>query len=706
MIFLNSISQLQYYNSNDQFPCYCELLAYPSDLTLQSTFPTYTNTSGYTVQVFIYSADGLTQYEEATSYFSFYVFPYNGLRFNLQLNSFSPAMCAYGCWILRVIISNGATNVFDKYTDRYCQAACCDVPRGITAIQENVGHRDNALGTSDVPAVIPVGECGQKLIRIRTYFDCYDAFSNEYYQIPGTVYSGSASFAFQKITNIAGRIVERERAITRDISYNCRLQRSESFTPYLLESIGWSKNAIFPTWKKHELENQFHAPHFFIGDFTTEKEYQFSGGSVVKRIVITGLCSEMYRLETTIQDCSIRQTFGCDDPCAIIGSLTFIIPPNYSGQGFYDENRQLIGYSIPDLIIWYSGQNGIVSVTDASSDYTDGYGAILVQSNGYIPTSFYFDAITNTNRVYGAINPTIEPIPCIQFNAGIITIEDNICEDVTPGIITMSNTPEVTATITGFGDWIEDPTESNIVISSGTARMNLKVHNGLRGKADPVLSIFTLTVSGTTDTLIDGRFLRNDAMRVTINRLDGTTDTYNNANYTVTDTTLVLNSPLTFTTGDVVTIELRNNLIINPPASVSVEDIIIPTSGTTLTWSSFADSDVVLLTYAGVDYNTANFTQAGDTVTTTFALVGGEIITATLNNPAIVNYLNNEPIAVISFAGRPSLPILVTNADNGMIPAGSQLRIDTNGIVTWFGRATSEDMTGLTIDIDNSYYKL
>ena len=333
MNLVSNINELDYYNTPDQWDCYCEYLAYPSDLVLQDSINTLAS-SGFSLSVFVMSADGLTTYEDATSYFSWYIFQVNNTRlFNLRLNSYSPAMCQYLCWILRIEITIGGVKRYVKYTNRYCQTVCCDIPRSVTFGSEEF----DTLSQGEI-SQIPQSVCGNPLIRIQVDFPCLDYQLGEYYGSPTNVLQGIGSFKFSKITNITGEIKQKPRSIDRIISYNCTLQRSESFKIYNLQTIGTA--GTFPKWKLNEFEGMFHAPVISVSDFYETKTYQFQGGEIA---VVPHDCWEIYRLNATLQSCTVRQTFGCSEDCVNANSLTFLIPLNATGNNFYSESNTLIG---------------------------------------------------------------------------------------------------------------------------------------------------------------------------------------------------------------------------------------------------------------------------------------------------------------------------------------------------------------------------
>lgn len=145
MVWIDSIEELQYYNQTVWADCYCDLLVEANDLILQAPVE-YSPSGQYVLLVEVMQPDGLLVFEDATSYFEWYVFQgVNGLYYmNMRAKRFSPAMCANSCFILRVTISrienyigpgDEITSIerviFQKYTERYCVDNCCLVATSI-----------------------------------------------------------------------------------------------------------------------------------------------------------------------------------------------------------------------------------------------------------------------------------------------------------------------------------------------------------------------------------------------------------------------------------------------------------------------------------------------------------------------------------------------------------------------------------------------
>ncbi len=473
MLWFDRIYDLQYYNQPKSLPCYCEQVVFPADMQLQGQV--YNGSGSYSLKLYVYSADGMVQYEDATTYFDYYFAAIPGSAvhfFNARLKTFSPAMCAHACYIVRAVVTmNGSSiTLFDKYTERYCQTSCCDSATGIQIVQDGNISPAPIIGLPEIPfflpaaPVVPVTECGDALIRIISAFDCLDAFTGDFYGIPDTVLSGSATFGYVKISNIRGRIVRRPREIKRELSYNCKLQRVESTVAYLLEGFEY-----FPTWKMQELEGQLHSSRIWVDDYRTYKEYQFSGGTPLKQI---SKCFELFKLETVLEVCTQRQVFGCGADCTVaIGidgsNLVYSIPESYNGGAFFGENKQMVAQDYDELLVYLRAQDGITDVHDidiSSIDCTI-YKAIAISGNGYIPGSIYYDAATGNNRVFGAVVKELEDmcngvLSCSKPVTGIILIDDMLCQEPETGTPVVTDITGDAVGITGYGSWVIDPPET------------------------------------------------------------------------------------------------------------------------------------------------------------------------------------------------------------------------------------------------------
>lgn len=490
MIWLNSIDELQYYNQSPLVPCYCSILYYANDAILQGSFTP--GTGSYTLAIQTLSADGLTTYETSTSNFSYYFFVNpitNEHTFNARLNSFTSAMCTHACWILRVTVMNGSAVVFDKYTERYCQSSCCDTARNITF---NDGTDDDTF-TEFTPVLPPlvsgkVTECGEPLITLRSVHTCMDMDGN-YYPIPDSTLSGSASFGYQKLVNMRGRIVKRPRNIERTYSFNCRLQRVESQRVYLFEGYEY-----FPAWASDEIETMLSATEIYVDNV----RYEYSTGTPFE---MASECKDVFRLKTTLSDCIQRQVLGCDPNCAPSNfdgaAKMYVIPSEYQGGYFYDENKALIAQDYDELLSYFRNLDGAYGVNEIATSplSCETFGAFSLNTYGYVPGSFYYDMPINGNRVYAIRLDSADEIcptygqtcaaPVITFN----WVEEQICADPVITYYWVEDDMSETITITGHGDWSNDGTSEGTVVS-GYATITIGVGNPFYVPGSPASPVF------------------------------------------------------------------------------------------------------------------------------------------------------------------------------------------------------------------------
>lgn len=497
MTWFDSIYDLQYYNQPKDVPCFCEAVAFPSDMYLQGQLPT--GGGNYGLKLFIYSADGLTQYEEATSYFDYYFgkMPNGQHFFNARLKSFSPAMCVHECYIIRAEVYDYGTAtarlLFNKYTERYCQNNCCDTARGITFSQDGFVTTGEAttdpilnggpidVGIPSEPAAnLPAGMCGEPLIRIISKFECIDEFTGEFFELPKVTFNGTtATFPYRKITTLRGRIVRRPREIKREISYNCKLQRTESAAQYLLEGFEY-----LPPWKMYEIEGQLHANSIVVDDFKTQRAFSFSGGTVMKQI---NNCFELFKLEAVLEDCTQRQVFGCKEDCNTStnpdGSLLmFAIPGSYNGGGFYDENRDKIANDYDGLIDYLRTRDGVTDVQDVNISTVDCniYKAVSINGEGRLTKSFYYDSADANRRVFGKqVNDIAElcnyvPEICTKPVAGVYAVEEAVCIIPEVGMFTVELETSDIVNVYGYGNW--EPVDAGTYGSIANGQVLFSIH--------------------------------------------------------------------------------------------------------------------------------------------------------------------------------------------------------------------------------------
>lgn len=476
MIFVSNISQLQYYNTPPGGICYCEALVRPSDVTLQAPLD-FNGNGTYTMLIEVWSPNGLTNLETSTSYFDYYFFvnPIT-LRhsFNIQLKAFTPAMCIHKCFLIRVTVYNGSTTYFSRFTERYCQSTCCVVPQ-ITSITQEAISQDVGIGSIDEPVPPPAPglvQCDPDYLALHTWYECYDKQTGEYYATPGDILSGDASFTFGKTTNLLAILQQVPREITREYSFNCILQRTESQRQYEVRG-----RELFPPWKMNEIENQLHSPNIYIDDV----QYQFNGGTLFEQFVIPRYCYYQYKLKMTLNDCNIFQIHGCGDACNTNGAtLSFMVVTG--AEQYYSENRNLVATDADELMNYYrnlSGVTDVVALDPGDFDCDFDFGFTVYSTSAYVPNSIFIGQPQPNTRLFGLSDEELAAI-CVSI------IADETPDLGTPVITDDTSTPPVfgTPTITDYDElaiaiypaqsWqVQD---SSAVVSQGvmTATFNLR----------------------------------------------------------------------------------------------------------------------------------------------------------------------------------------------------------------------------------------
>lgn len=491
MVWVDTINELDYYKGNS-IPCICEALVYPNDLQLQGLLYNASNSSA-TITLYVYSPDGLTQYENATSYFDYYLAVYNNQKyFNVRLTNFSPAMCTYKCWIIRAVVVQDGMTIFDKWTQRYCNTNCCNVASGVIFAEENViTEGDNPQIDPDAPVTPQTNACGQQLIRLSTWFSCVDNFTGNIFADPATIISsqGETNWNYAINSTFRGRIVPRPRTITREISYNCRLQKAESAKMFLFEGFEY-----FPAWKMTEIEGQLHSDNIYVDDFVSFRSFTWDGGEAFNKVQNARDCDEVFKLSVNIRECIIRQFFGCAQDCTQ-QTTYFIIPEGYQSGSFYGESGELIatvyeGTSTSPaqtgLLDWFRNQNGVISVTDidVSSFDCEMYALFSVEALGYIPSSIYFDSPIPRNRVYslGLSDVTdicgyTGEIPCDTPVSGAVVVGDVDCATPVNGTVVVGDVAADDVPINGYGAWVDQIASHTAQVYSSQGTFSLDVLN-------------------------------------------------------------------------------------------------------------------------------------------------------------------------------------------------------------------------------------
>lgn len=228
-----------------------------------------------------------------------------------------------------------------------------------------------------------------------------------------------------------------------------------------------------------EIENQLHANHIWVDDYVNYKEYQYAGGTAFKQI---HKCAELFKLETTLQDCTQRQVFGCGD-CANAVSYNgaakmYAIPTSYAGGAFYGEGKQLVANDYTALLDYLRSQNGVTAVSE--SDEFDGYyNVVSVFAERLLPSFFYYDAPIARNRVYArvvnGIDELVSPVVCATPIADTLTQEDVECISPVNGTVAIENNEAIEASVRSTGVWTVWPDVSKAFVSKN--QVSLTIHS-------------------------------------------------------------------------------------------------------------------------------------------------------------------------------------------------------------------------------------
>lgn len=478
MTWITDKSKLGYYTTLPEF-CYCDTVSYASDILLQGKWNSNQLGFNYNASVEIWSKDGNTAYEVVNPiYYDLYYgkIPDTGeYFFTLRFKSFSPAMCDNKCFLVRVGISYSnvapVTYVFAAWTEQYCIKSCCDSPRGVIVNGTEVTY------TSDTAVISEAFDrCGHPMIRLIATSDCYNAFNGKYYGKPAS--SSGTYIPYFDITVIAGTIVQRPRPITKQVAFNGKIQRVESQRQYLLRGY-----EVFPTWKMAEIEDMAHGNHFYVDDFTQQREYEVSGTIFEK--LGERVCAEIFRLNATVTDKVIRQNFGCVSSCDETDTgQFFVVPQQYAGGFFFDANGNIIANDPSELVQWFISQGlNAAMMSPVMCNVT----AIIQVSGNPIPPVVYYDTTNLENQIviltadFDDICDYISNAYCQAPVIGTITETDIICAAPDLGMITETDDTGTPFALYEESPWIMDMSASDGEISSGQATFRIKVAKDLAG---------------------------------------------------------------------------------------------------------------------------------------------------------------------------------------------------------------------------------
>lgn len=320
MVWVDNISQLEYYRPNPQWGCYSEPVQEPNDILLQARYHdvlNFANTVDYEINVRTPDGTLLETLTTANPYFDVFnaQFTNGGLTYNytnIRCNQYTTTMLSNSCFILEFKLFDGTGKVyFNKYTQKYLLRDST-VPVSMITIS---GATEDILYCGSEPQPNLCGIPNTKLVAI---FDCIDTFTGDYYG-DGVVLPqsfGLFPFPFVKLSNIQGRFRSVPSEIKRTISLNCRTQKTETTERWMLQGI-----VAFPVWKMQEIQRMMLANHIYVDGV----EYQTEGGTFFKQIGKPYNCQYSYQLSIDFIGCYEWQIFGCQPVCES-QSYYFLIP--------------------------------------------------------------------------------------------------------------------------------------------------------------------------------------------------------------------------------------------------------------------------------------------------------------------------------------------------------------------------------------------
>lgn len=481
-----------------------------------------------------------------------------------------------------------------------------------------------------------ITECGKPVIKIEAQSECLDKIGGNYYGVPGRVIQGSEGvtpFAFRKVTNIRGFVKDTPRTIERFVSQNCRTQlvRSSEIT----EIQGGD---MYPAWKMREIEEMFHQKQIIIDG----QEVVWRGGELFTRL---GSCLNYFRFIASVEECTKQQIYGCSSECSE-NTMYFIIPDRIVTQTFFNESGLAVANTYQSLLDYYRAQSGIIEVEDIPGDLQircDYFKVFKVRGTGYIPSVFYFDEYSNSNKVIGMFLDSEDPDynllcrgidnqACARVQILPITITEIACLELTLG------TPVVTelgCTVIPFEPaWEQHSGDTSIFVSGNARILNLSVINDL------LISTGGEPVEATWD-------------------------------YTVPS-------------------DMPDNCVYNTP---------IPPTATIL--EVRINSDLPL------DPTEYNFTAGVLTFNSDCPVEGDLINVKFEYTSSSTPVLSGDIIAKIQGTNcTPKSTIYLSHTSFDVIPSGATLIIQNDGNIRWYGPVTSSDMSGSVIEITNIIYSV
>lgn len=317
MVFVDNISDLEFYSPNPVFDCYADIVVQPSDIMLQCQLGTsYDIANPMEPVIFVCQPDG-TELEDASAYFNKVIYStVIGLTtyyyVNIVATNYSQSMIDNICFVLNVVIpKNGSgLNYFNKWTQKYELLNGDNVPiTGVVVTTDGITNIATACGSDS----LITSNCKKNIVQLVWQNDCVDDYTGDFYGTGQIILSDTGTFIpFVKLSNVEAMVKTLPRTIKRTVSINCRTQRTETTQKYQLQGV--NSGIAFPQWKMQEIEGMLLSNHFFIDG----KEYQSEGGAPFTQLGTPQNCLYRFKLEMDLQDCYEWQVFGCTVDCTPI----------------------------------------------------------------------------------------------------------------------------------------------------------------------------------------------------------------------------------------------------------------------------------------------------------------------------------------------------------------------------------------------------
>ncbi len=313
MVWVDAVSDLEYFNANPVYGCYADTVFNPSDINLQAQLGTYFDLTSIALPVInIVKPDG-TFIEIGNAYFHVNIlsFNLNGVTYyycNAICHTISAGMIANGCFSIELNATSGTGyNYFHKWTQKFAlNDPSFILPQGVAITLPGTGNLA-VLCYADQPK----NNCNNLYTKFVSFCDCIDSFSGDFFGDGTLILSSGFMWDFVRISWLNCRLKTLPDAIKRTISINNRTQRTEKTTKYMLYA---DKNLTFPLWKVQEIEAMLLHNHIFLDG----KQYQSEGGTPFSQIGVAQGTIYAYRIELSLQDPYEWQVFGCTPPCAAV----------------------------------------------------------------------------------------------------------------------------------------------------------------------------------------------------------------------------------------------------------------------------------------------------------------------------------------------------------------------------------------------------